>query len=324
MKRRDLTGRLLAVLACGPCGRVQVAAQPTTRLVRIGVLRFGVPGDDFQVGLTAALAALGYHEGRTIQSEWRWATRAHDAQRHAAELAGMKLDLIVASTTPAALAMQAAKPQAPIVLAGADAVGAGLVATLAQPGGNITGVSLNLTALVPKHLELLREAIPGLKRAAFLGSTEDRATPLFAKQAQDAAASLGLSMQPVLVSQAAEFAAATAAMARDRIQAVVVQPLFAPNAGPLAEALSRQRLPSISSLHAFATGGGLMTYGPNRSDLYKRIAAFADRLLKGAKAADLPVEEPTLYDLVLNLKTAQSIGLAIPPSLRRRADEVIQ
>jgi len=100
--------------------------------------------------------------------------------------------------------------------------------------------------------------------------------------------------------------------------------LFAPNAGPLAEALSRHRLPSISSLQAFAAGGGLMTYGPNRSDMYKRIAAFADRVLKGAKPADLPVEEPTLYELVLNLKTAQSIGLAIPPSLRRRADEVIQ
>jgi putative ABC transport system substrate-binding protein len=321
MNRRDLGGCLVAALACG----LPLAAQPAARIYRIGVLRFGAPNDGWQQGLVDALAALGYHEGTNIQSEWRWVDSADTAQRQATELAGMKLDLIVASTSPAAVALQAARPQAPIVLAGvADAVDAGLVTSLARPGGNITGVSMNLPGVVAKHLQLLREVLPGLQRTGFLGSTEDKATPLFVKNARNAATQLGLSMKPVLITQESEFASALDAMARDRVQAVVVQPLFATSSAPLAAELVRHRLPAISSLPGFARSGGLMTYGPNRGDLYKRTASFVDRVLKGAKASDLPVEEPTLYDLIVNLKTAQEIGIAIPPSLRQRADEVIQ
>jgi len=325
MNRRDLNRAVMVALTCGPGAFVPASAQQPARLYRIGVLRFGAPGDGWQQGLVDALAAIGYHEGRNLQSEWRWVNSAEMAQRQATELAGMRLDLIVASTSPAAVAPKAARPQAPIVMAGvADAVGAGLVASLARPGGNITGVSTNLPAVVPKHLQLLREALPGLQRAAFLGSTEDKATPLFVEHARAAAAALGVSMQLVLISRASEFASAVDAMARDRIQAVVVQPLFANTAAPLADALTRDKLLSISSLRGFANSGGLMTYGPSRADLYKRAASFIDRLLKGAKPAELPVEEPTRYDLVLNLRTAASIGLTIPPSLRQRADEVLQ
>jgi putative ABC transport system substrate-binding protein len=322
MKRRSV---VIAALACGAAARLTVAAQPATRLYRIGVLRFGVPGDEARPGLTAALEAVGYREGQTVQVEWRWATSAEVAHRHAVELSGMGLDLIVASATPAAVALHAVNPKVPIVLAGvADPVGSGLVATLARPGGNITGVSNNLPALVPKQLQLLREAVPGLQRTAFLGSTEDRATPLFVEQARVAAMSLGLSMQPVLIGQAAEFEAAAATMARGNIQAVVVQPLFTlGSSGPLADVLIRHRLPSVSALRQFAGAGGLMSFGPNRTETWNRAASFIDRVLRGSKPAELPVEEPTLYDLVLNLKTARSIGLAIPASVRQRADEVL-
>jgi len=326
MNRRELTGRALAALAGGPCGLVQVAAQPVTRFVRIGVLRFGVPGDEAQPGLTAALAAIGYDEGRNIRSEWRWAATAEVAHRHALELSALGLDLLVASATPSAVALRDANPKAPIVMAGvADPVGSGLVATLARPGGNITGVSNNLPAAVAKQAQLLRESVPGLLRIGFLGSTEDKATPLFVEHARAAAAALGLAMQPVLIGGASEFDSAVDTMARQRLQAVLVQPLFAlGNAAPLANALIRQRLPAISGLRPFAAAGGLMSFGPNRAETWKRAASFIDRVLKGARPAELPVEEPTLYDLVLNLKTAKAIGMPVPPSLRQRADEVIE
>jgi putative ABC transport system substrate-binding protein len=321
VNRRQLTGGLIAALAC-----VSAAAQPATRLYRIGVLRFGVPGDEAQPGLTAALAAIGYHEGKTIRSEWRWASSADVAHRHALELSALGLDLLVASATPAALALRDAKAKAPIVMAGvADPVGSGLVAMLARPGGNITGVSNNLPAAVAKQVQLLSETVPGLQRLAFLGSTEDKATPLFVEQARAAATALGLEMQPFLIGQAGEFEAAAEAMARQRFKAVVVQPLFTlGSSGPLAEALLRQRLPAVSALRQFAIADGLMSFGPNRAETWKRAASFIDRVLKGGKPGELPVEEPTLYDLVINLRTAKALGLAIPPSLRQRADEVLQ
>ena len=324
MNRRGITGGLFATLAFGPGAVMSAAAQ--ARVYRIGVLRFGVPGDEAQPGLSAALAAIGYQEGRNIRSEWRWASTAEVAHRHALELSALGLDLIVASATPAALALRDVNPKAPIVLAGvADPVGSGLVATLARPGGNITGVSNNLPAAAAKQVLLLREAVPGLQRVAFLGSTEDRATPLFVEQVRAAATALGLGVQPFLIGQAAEYESAAEAMARQRCQAVVVQPLFTlGNSGPLAEVLARQRLPAISALRQFAMAGGLMSFGPNRAETWKRAASFIDRVLKGGKPAELPVEEPTLYDLVINFKTAKALGLTIPPSLRQRADEVLQ
>lgn len=325
MKRRSLAQWMALSLAGGPGVLMRVGAQPAVKPPRIGVLRFGVPGDEAQAGLTGALAAIGYHDGRTIQIEWRWATRVDVARRHAVELAGMGLDLIVASATPAALALRDVNPSVPIILATvADPVGAGLVTSLARPGGNITGVSTNLPAMVPKQLQLLRETIPGLQRAAFLGSTQDTATRLFVEQAQAAAGVLGMTLQVVLIGQAGEFESAADAMVRERAQAVVVQPLFTlGHSAPLADVLGRRKVPSISALRPFALAGGLMTYGPNRADLWHRSASFIDRVLKGAKPASLPVEEPTVFELAFNIKTAKAIGLVIPQSLLLRADEVI-
>ncbi|MGL6108538.1 MAG: ABC transporter substrate-binding protein [Rubrivivax sp.] len=301
-------------------------AQPAARVPRIGVLRWGAPGDEAQVGLTAALRVLGYREGQTIAIEWRFTTRRDQAQAYATELVAMNPDLLVASATPAAEVLRDTTRRLPIVMAtAADPVASGLVASLARPGGNITGVSSNLTGLVSKQLQLLREALPGLQRAAFLGSTDDVATKLFLEQAQYGAQALGIRLQPVLISQPREFEAAVESMQRERAQGVVVQPLFTlSQAAPLAAILQQRQLPSISALRSFVVGGGLMTYGPRRSDLWRRSASIIDRVLKGARPDTLPVEEPTTFEMLFNLRTAQALGLKIPQKLLLRADEVIE
>lgn len=303
-----------------------VAAQPVAKIPRIGVLRWGVPGDENQPGLTQALAAIGYREGQTIEIEWRWATSRELAQRHAAEMLAMNPALLVASATPAALALRDATRSVPIILgSAADPVGTGLVASLARPGGNITGVSSNLPVLVAKHLQLLKETLPALQRVAFLGSTLDPATKTFVEQLQAAARALGLKLQIVLIGQASEFEAAADAMQRERAQAVIVQPLFTlGQSAPLAELLMRRKLPSISAFRPYALAGGLMSFGSSRSDTFRRIASFVDRVLKGARPADLPVEEPTTYELVFNLATAKALGVTITQAMRLRADEVIE
>jgi putative ABC transport system substrate-binding protein len=326
MKRRLLVQSIAVPLVLGAGAVRRAGAQTAGNVPRIGVLRFGVPGDEAQSDFMAALGEIGYHDGKTIQVHWRWATQADAARRHAAELAGMGLDLIVASATPAALALRDAKPAAPIILAGvADPVGTGLVASLARPGGNITGISNNLPETVPKQIQLLREIVPALQRVAFLGSTLDKATPIFVDQANSAAAALGLKLQVVLIGQASEFEAAAGTMVRERAQAAVVQPLFTlGSSAALSDVLVRHKLPSISALRPFALAGGLSTYGANRADQWRRAVSFIDRVLKGAKPASLPVEGPATFELVVNLKTAKSIGLTIPAAVLQRADEVIQ
>lgn len=326
MRRRRLIGGLgMAVASLD--GLLQPAwSQTGQRLPRIGVLRWGTPGDEAQPALMAALGQLGYVEGRTIRVEWRWATRTDAAQAHATELAGMGLDLIIASATPAALALRDARVTVPVLFATvADPVGAGLVTNLARPGGNMMGVSTNLPAMVPKQLQLLREALPGIQVVAFLGSTQDGATRLFVDKAQEATRVLDLRLHVALVGQAAEFDPAAQRMVLERVQAVVVQPLFTlGQSAPLAEVFMRRKLPSISALRPFAEAGGLMTYGPNRADLWRRSASFVDRVLRGARPGSLPVEEPTTFELMLNLATACSLGVVIPQPVMARADEVIQ
>ena len=326
MKRREMAWVLVGAW-CGALAPLRAAmAQAPGRVPRIGVLRWGSAGTEAQASLIRALADIGYRDKQTITMVWRFATNRELASRHARELAGMQLDLIIAQATPAAIALRDPPQTAPVIMGGAaDPVGAGLVASLARPGGNITGVSLNLPAMVGKQLQLLQEVTPGLQRAAFLGSTDDPATRLFVEQALAAAAALGMAMQIVLVSQSREFAAAVSSMLRERAQAVVVQPLFATSAAvQLAGLLERAGLPSITGLPNYASAGGLMSYGFSRDEISRRTASFVDRLLKGATPASLPVEEPTTYELVINLKTARSMAIALPNALLLRADEVLQ
>ena len=325
MKRRFAVWRIASAAAIGAGRPLRLAAQPAAKVPRIGVLRWGAPGDDAVQGLTQALAAIGYRENQTVAIEWRFATSQDVARQHVAEFAGMHLDLLVGFATPAVSALRELAQSVPMVMAGAaDPVGSGLVASLARPGGNITGVSFNLPGMVPKQMQLLAESIGGLQRVAFLGSSDDPATRLFVERAQTAARTLRIQMQVVLASQANGFDAAVDAMLRERAQAVVVQPLFViSRPGPLADLLARRKLPAVSSA-PFALAGGLMSYGYSRAEVARRAASFVDRVLKGAKPASLPVEEPTTYELVFNLKTAKAIGLNIPQSLLLRADEVIQ
>lgn len=326
MNRREL-GKKLAVALGGAAGCACPAlAQTMPRSPRIGVLRWGVAGDDAQLSLAKALADIGYRDTQTIAIEWRFASQPDLAMRHARELAGMPLDLIIAVATPAAIALRNAAPRVPVILGGvADPVGAGLVASLARPGGTMTGVSANLPVMVGKQLQLLQEVTPDLQRVAFLGSNDDAATRLFVEQARQTAGVLGLAMQVVLVSQSREFPGAVQAMLRERAQAVLVQPLFSNSAaGPVAELLAQHRLPSITAQRNYAAAGGLMAYGFSRTEIARRTASFVDRVLKGAAPASLPVEEPTAYELVINLKTAKAIGVGVPNSVLLRADEVLQ
>ncbi len=325
MRRRELGWRLAALLGGAAILVPRAGAQSSAGVPRIGVLRWGAPGDFAQAGLTNALAALGYVQSQTIMIEWRFATSGELARRHAGELAGMRLDLIVTSATPAAIAMKGLAGNTPIVLAGvADPVGAGLVQSLARPGANVTGVSVNLPDMVPKQLQLLSELVPGMQRAAFLGSTEDPATRIFVARAREASETLGIAMQVELIRSADAAAPALDAMVRAGVQAVIVQPLFATSrVEPLADLLARRRLPSVTAQGSFAASGGLMAYGFSQEDLSRRAASFVDRILKGAAPADLPVEEPTSYELVVNMGVAKAMGVVVPQSLLLRANRVI-
>jgi putative ABC transport system substrate-binding protein len=213
------------------------------------------------------------------------------------------------------------------MIAVADAVASGFVASLAQPGGNITGTTNILPELAGKRLELLREFLPRLSRLAFLAYGPDPAHRLFVKQAQDAAQSFKIRFQPLVLAGVEEIEGAFSAMIKERAGALIVQPIFISvlGQGPrIAELAARNRIPSISDGFSFAEAGGLMFYGPDHIAVYRRAATFVDKILKGRKPADLPVEQPTKFELVINLKTAKQIGVAIPQSMLYRADKVIK
>jgi putative tryptophan/tyrosine transport system substrate-binding protein len=325
MKRAIVLG--VIVLACLV---VQPAAdaQSLAPVPRIGVLRFSeVTGSDpFMEALRLGLRELGYLEGKNIAIEWRLAEGRNDrAAELAAELVHLKVSLIVASGTPAAEAAKQATRRIPIVLASvADAVGSGFVRSLARPGGNITGVSLNYPATTGKQLELLRQAIPGITRVAFLGSTSDPAARLFVEGLERAGQRLGIRTQVLLVGDGDEIDGAFAAMRREQAGALIVQPIFAQSIRRIAELATRNRLPTISYRRDFAEPGILLNYGADQRENWRRAAIFVDRILKGAKPGDLPVAEPARYELVVNLKTAKALGLTVPAMLLAQADEVIE
>ena len=310
------------ILASAPL----VEAQQTKKAT-IGILTLA-SDDPLAKVLREGLRDLGYVEGQNIVFEHRYVDgKVERLPDVAAELVRMKVDVIVARSTPVVQAVRNATSTIPIVISVPDAVGSGLVANLARPGGNITGTSSIMPELAGKRLELLREILPKLSRVAFLAHGGDPSHPQFTKQIQDAAESVGLQVQPVVVKGPEEFESAFSAMARNRAGAVIIQPLFAGVlglAGPIAELATKNRLPTISDGLRFAEAGGLIYYGPDQLALWRRIPEYVDRILKGAKPADLPVEQPTKFELEINLKTAKKIGLAIPPNVLARADRVIK
>ena len=278
--------------------------------------------------LRQGLRDLGYVEGRNIAIEYRWAQGKPERMRELAEeLARLKVDVII---VPASIYTEAAKRATstiPIVFLGhADPVATGHATSLARPGGNITGISIMLTEASIKSLELLKQAVPGLVRIAVIF---DPATPSHGpvlKGVEAAGPLLGLQVQPVAVRNATEFDSAFLAIDQGHADAVLVltTPLFVAGAQPLAELALTHKLPSVFTPRENVEAGGLMSYSPNRVDYYRRGANYVDKILKGANPADLPVQQPTRFQLVVNLKTAKALGLTIPESFLSRVDEVIE
>lgn len=303
-------------------------AQPSAKVPRIGMLVSGSVAshgrriDAFRQGLKQA----GYIEGKNIVIEYRYAEgRRERFAELAAEIVGLKPDVIYVTSTPFIAAVKKATSTIPIVGTGGDLVGAGLVASLARPGGNITG-STNISPDVSgKRLELLKEAVPKLARVSVLwaGSRDDADE---VKQTENTGRFLGVAVHAVQVRAPAEFADAFASMQREKAQAlVIIQGSFTnSHIKELAALASNHRLPSIGEPPDYADGGCLMSYGPNNDELWRRGAIFVDKILKGRKPADLPVEQPIKFEFVVNLKTAKQIDLAMPPNLLVRADRVIR
>jgi putative ABC transport system substrate-binding protein len=307
-----------------------VEAQPAAKVHRIGLL---IPGsaaafapriETFQHGLRD----LGYVEGRNITFASRFADgQADRLPALAAELVRLPVDVLVTDGEAAIRAAQHTTTTIPIVMAiSGDPVGAGFVASLARPEGNITGLSFMQPEVSGKRLEFLREAMPTLSRIAVLWNAAVSASTFAFNETQTAAHALGLQLQSLAVRGPDEFDQVFAAMTREHADALVVisDPLFFGHRRQLAELTVRHRLPAMFHLREYAEAGGLMAYGANIQGMYRRAASYVDKILKGAKPGDLPVEQPMKFELVLNLKTAQALGITIPPSLLLLADEVIQ
>jgi putative ABC transport system substrate-binding protein len=305
-------------------------AQQGAQLPRIGYL--GTSSASLEPELVKAfrqgLRDLGYVEGQNIVIEFRWAEgNYHRFPDLAADLVRLKVDVILTAGTPGALAAKRATQTIPIVMAvTGDAVEAGLVATLARPGGNLTGLSTMATELEGKRLELLREVRPGLTTVAVLLNTANPYSAIAWNQTQVSAKALGLRLQPVELRGPEEFKAAFAKVARQRPQAItmVADRSLLAHRTQILDFAAKERLPGMYPYRDLVVAGGLMSYSPSYEDLFRRSAAYVAKILKGAKPADLPVEQPNRFELVINLKTAKALGLTIPPSLLQRADEVIQ
>ncbi|HYS92516.1 MAG TPA: ABC transporter substrate-binding protein [Candidatus Acidoferrales bacterium] len=279
-------------------------------------------------GFRQGLRDLGWVEGQNIVVEYRWAEGRFDRLPGLAEeLVRLKVDVIVAPTSIYTGAAKRATSTIPIVFAShADPIGSGHVANLARPGANITGLTIIMSETMAKSLELLKAAVPGLARVAVLW---DPATPSHGpgvKAVEATSQALGLRLQTLAVRSATEFDNTFAAISRERGGGVLVlsTPLFMGGARRLAELAMTYKLPTMFGPREHAEAGGLLSYGPDRADLYRRAATYVDKILKGAKPGDLPVQQATKFELVINLKTAKALGLTIPPSLLGRADEVIQ
>ena len=302
------------------------AAQRPERMWRVGVLMASSPPNRFVSVLQDSLRDLGYIEGRNISFEIRFARdRSELATQFAAELVRLEPDVIVAHFTPAALAAKAATTTIPIVMAPAGApVETGLVTSLARPGGNVTGLSSMAAEFGGKRLDLLRQVVPNLSRVGVLALSTNPFTRPFLSDMDTAAAGAGVRLDPVLVASAAEFENAFAVMARAHTQAVIVQPFFDAQRVSIVDLAAKHRLPTMFSDREAVVLGGLMSFWADQSEFFKRAAVFVDKILKGAKAEDLPIEQPAKFELVVNVKTAKDLGLTIPPSILARADELIE
>jgi putative ABC transport system substrate-binding protein len=278
-------------------------------------------------GLKKGLRELGYVEGQNILMQYRFADRTNDFGELVEELVRQKVDVILAAGHPAALAAQRAALAIPIVTVVADPIGSGFAASLAHPGGNMTGLSLGVEKQFGgKWLQLLKEAAPQVTRVAYLWNPTNQSSASSWNVMQGLALQLGLTLQSVELRDPKDLGDAFAAMIRGHAAGIIVDSdaIMGPITGRIAEFASMHQLPTISMSRQFADVGGLMSYGPNVRELWQQAATYVDKILRGAKAASLPIAQPTKLYLVVNLKTAQALGLTLPPSILVGADEVIQ
>ena len=325
--RRLICAISLAMLLA-PLG---AAAQQPGKVPRIGYFSAGSPSSAPHLleAFRKGLRELGGVEGQNIVVDYRFAEGRFDRLPDlAAELVRLKVDIIVAVPTPAAAAAKNATETIPIVMINVgDPVGLGLIASLARPGGNVTGSSYSVgLEIIGKQLELLKETVPKVRRVAILWNPANPSHPLVVRELNVAARSLGVQLQFLEARGPNEFEGAFAAMAKERMGALLVVPdsVSFLHRTRLADLAARSHLPAAYGLRGHVDAGGLMSYGPDSADLFRRAATYVDKILKGAKPADLPVEQPTKFELVVNLKTAKALGLTIPQSVLVRADEVIQ
>lgn len=325
---RSLTLLVAALTLSMLAGPSRSNAQQPPRLGRIGVLMPGAPPDALLEALRGGLRELGYTEGQNLTLEVRYAEGKLDRlPALAGELVQLKVDVMTTVSTPAALAAKQATGTTPIVFTNVgDPVGAGVVASLARPGGNLTGLSLLATELSGKRLELLRQATPKVDHVAMLWNSTNPGMILRAREAEAAAKSLSVTLISLGVYDLDTFDSAFARITRDRPDALLtlVDPFTRLHRKRIVEFAAQQRLPAIYEAREFADAGGLMAYGPSLADQQRRAAVYIDKILRGAKPGDLPVEQPTKFELVINLKTAKALGHTIPQSILLRADEVIQ
>src|SRR5712692_1525732 len=325
--RHAFIGTLAGFLLVVP---LAAEAQAPAKVPRIGFLSARPPTDNpyFIESFRQGLRELGYVEGQNIAIEYRFAEgRPERLPALAAELVRLKVDVIVAGGPPAPAAAKQATGTIPIVFAvAADPVAVGLVASLARPGGNITGLASISGEIVGKQLELFKEVAPKVSRVAVLQNPSNDTHPHTLRQAEGAARALGVQLHIVEARTPPEIDAAFAAMRSQRAGGVLVlrDPLFLTHRTQIAALAAKNRLPAVYGFKEEAEAGGLMAYGASVPLMYRRAATYVDKILRGAKPADLPVEQPTKFELVINLKTAKALGLTIPQSVLRRADEVIQ
>jgi putative ABC transport system substrate-binding protein len=327
MKRRDF---IVLVVGAATIGPLSVHAQHAQKISRIGVLLPGTP-ESFALRTKAfldGLRDLGYVEGRTIEIDWKWGQdRVQTLSDLAAELVRSNVDVIVTGGTFAAQALKAATSTIPIIMAIiGDPVAAGLVGNLARPAGNLTGFSIVAPELGGKRLELLKEIVPDVSSVAVLLNNKNPQSQIELKEMWSAARAMGLHLYPTEVSTEVGLEDAFDAMNNAAVQALVVltDPILFSQRKRTVDLANKNRLPAMYFFQGFAEEGGLMSYGPSDADLFRRTAGYVDRILKGTKPGDLPIEQPTKFELFINLKAANKLGVIIPESFLLRADKVIE
>ena len=327
MRRRTFISLLGGAAVAWP---VATTAQQARRIPRIGFMGTSTPALEANLGgaFREGLGELGYQESRNIIIEYRWADGRYERfPALVADLLAVPVDVIVTAGTPATLAVKNATSTIPLVMiAVGDPVGTGIVPSLARPRGNITGLSSIAPDLEGKRLELLREMIPKLSQVALFLNPTNEFHAVSVRQAFAAAQALGIKLQPLEVRTSEELDGAFAAIVRTKPDALLIlaDRVFLHNRKRMMDFAAEHRLPSVNAYRELVEVGGLMSYGPSYEDMHKRAADYVDKILKGAKPGDLPVEQPSKFTLILNVKSAKALGLEIPPMLLARADEVIE